>query len=76
MASQPRVRVVEGLAGETNTPGLVPHSSTAAAQPRTAHYVPAPLLSFPATGPDERRAQGGTERPHIKGEKQQHCHKS
>lgn len=75
MASQPRVRVVEGLAGETNTPGPVPHSSTAAAQPRTVRYVPAPLLSFPATGPEERRVQGGTERMHVKGEKQ-HCDKS
>lgn len=49
--ARPGACVVEGLTGETNTPGFVPHSSATAARPRTAHYFPAPLLSFPSAGP-------------------------
>lgn len=49
--ASPGTRVVEGLAGETNTPSFIPYSSATAVQPRTVRYFPAPLLSFPSAGP-------------------------
>jgi len=49
--ASPAARVVEGLAGETNTPSFVPHSSATAVRPRPVRYFPAPLLSFPSAGP-------------------------
>lgn len=51
--ASPGARAVEGLSGESNTPGSVPSSSAPAARPRTVRYFPASLLSlcWPRTRP-------------------------
>lgn len=54
--ASPGARAVEGLSGESNTPGSVPSSSAPAARPRTVRYFPASLLSlcWPQTRPPPR----------------------